>query len=92
VILQIGPIRWVALHTAYEKNRFFEDQQLSGPFDKWIHRHEFDSAGESTRLTDRVEFLLPGGALVNHLLGWAVKLALSHMFSQRHRTTRKYCE
>ena len=69
VELRVGLIRWVALHTAYEKDRLFVDEQIHGPFAKWVHRHEFESAGGKTRLTDRIEYDLPGGSLVNMLLG-----------------------
>ena len=92
VELRIGPIRWVALHTAFEKNRLFEDRQIVGPFSQWLHRHEFEQAGTGTRLTDRITFALPGGTLVNHLFGWAVKLGLNQMFLHRHQTTKMYCE
>lgn len=51
VELQIGPFHWVALHSAFAKNRFFEDRQVSGPFAEWIHRHEFEAVGQATRLT-----------------------------------------
>ena len=89
--LRIGVFTWVALHTAYEKNRLFVDEQIRGPFAKWVHRHEFESAGTGTRLTDRVNYLLPGGPLVNALFGWIVKLGLVNMFSHRHRVTREIC-
>jgi len=52
--LRIGVFTWIALHTAFEKNRLFVDEQIRGPFAKWVHRHEFESAGSGTRLTDRV--------------------------------------
>ena len=45
--LQVGWSRWVALHTAYEKNRLFVDEQIDGPFARWIHRHEFEAAEAS---------------------------------------------
>lgn len=92
VILQIGPFHWEALHTDYEKNRFFQDRQISGPFAEWVHRHEFEEVGSTTRLTDRVDFQLPGGAWTNYLLGWAVRLGLQQMFRHRHRMTKLYCE
>jgi ligand-binding SRPBCC domain-containing protein len=92
VELTIGPFEWVALHSGYEKNRFFEDQQISGPFAKWIHRHEFEALGTSTRLTDRVEFQLPGGVWMNRLVGWIVQLGLHQMFCHRHQMTKRYCE
>ena len=92
VELKIGPFYWSALHTAYEKNRFFEDQQVRGPFAKWIHRHEFEDLGGKTRLTDRVEYRLPGGSFVNAAFGWLVKIGLHKMFLHRHKVTKQLCE
>jgi ligand-binding SRPBCC domain-containing protein len=92
VELKIGPFDWVALHSAYQENQFFEDQQISGPFAKWIHRHEFEPVGHATLLTDRVEYRLPGGVWINHFFGWAIQLALCQMFRHRHKITKQYCE
>ena len=55
VVLQVGPVKWVALHREYVHNKLFVDEQLSGPFKRWIHRHEFEDMGDWTRLTDRIE-------------------------------------
>jgi ligand-binding SRPBCC domain-containing protein len=92
VELKIGPFLWTALHTAYEKNRLFADEQVQGPFAKWVHRHEFEVVDGATRLTDRVEYRLPGGAWMNRLFGWVVQLGLHQMFRRRHQTTKRYCE
>ena len=92
VEMKIGPFRWTALHGAFEKNHFFEDQQISGPFAKWIHRHQFEPLGSATRLTDRIEYRLPGGDWTNRLFSWATDLGLRQMFSHRHRMTKHYCE
>ena len=46
VELKLGPFLWTALHTAYVKNRLFADEQIQGPFAKWVHRHEFEAVGE----------------------------------------------
>jgi ligand-binding SRPBCC domain-containing protein len=92
VDLRIGPVRWLALHTTYECNRLFIDEQIEGPFASWVHRHEFEDLGGRTRLTDRVAFTLPGGAIVNTLFGWLVAWSLLPMFVQRHRVTRRMCE
>jgi ligand-binding SRPBCC domain-containing protein len=92
VELKIGPLAWIALHTGYEKNRLFIDEQIEGPFARWIHRHEFEAVGEATRLTDRIEYRLRGGQWVNCLLGWTVQLGLQRMFRYRHRMTRRYLE
>jgi ligand-binding SRPBCC domain-containing protein len=89
-----GPFRflWIALHTAYEKDRLFVDEQIYGPFSRWVHRHEFEAHEDGTRLTDRVEFSLMGGALVDVLFGWAVRIGLWRMFRHRHRVTARLCE
>jgi ligand-binding SRPBCC domain-containing protein len=92
VELRVGTIRWVARHTKYERNHLFIDEQIEGPFRSWVHRHEFDTSGKQTRLTDRVEYRLRGGPVVNAAFGWVVKAGLWRMFSHRHRVTRKICE
>ena len=92
VELRIGPFQWTALHTVYEKNRLFADEQIEGPFAKWIHRHEFEAGGDDTRLTDRIEYRLPGGEWMNRLFGWAVQLGLRQMFRHRHQITKRHCE
>lgn len=93
VDLRIGPIRWLALHTAYEKDRLFVDEQIEGPFASWVHRHEFEAVdAQTTRLTDHVTFTLPGGPLVNALFGHLVALSLVPMFGFRHRATKAACE
>jgi ligand-binding SRPBCC domain-containing protein len=91
--LRIGPVRWLARHTAFEKDRLFVDEQVEGPFARWTHRHEFEALGPATtRLTDRVTFALPGGPVVNRLLGRLVALSLVPMFRHRHRVTKAACE
>jgi ligand-binding SRPBCC domain-containing protein len=92
VEIQMGPVRWVALHTAFERDRLFVDEQVEGPFARWIHRHEFEDMGGRTRLTDRIEFGLPGGGVVERLFGWAVTFGLDAMFRRRHAATRRHCE
>ena len=93
VELRIGPIRWLALHTHYAPHELFVDEQVSGPFASWVHRHEFAVVdADTTRLTDRVTFRLRGGALTNALLGPLVTWLLVPMFRFRHRATRQACE
>lgn len=92
VELKIGPFHWVAIHTDYRRNRCFEDRQIAGPFASWIHRHEFEAIGNATRLTDRIDYELPGGRWVNRLFGGIVRPGLHQMFSHRHRMTKRYCE
>jgi ligand-binding SRPBCC domain-containing protein len=92
VELRVGPFPWVALHTEYEKNRLFVDEQIRGPFLRWVHRHEFEDLGDRTRLTDRVDYRLRGGTIVEALAGGLVKRGLSRMFEGRHSATKRFCE
>jgi ligand-binding SRPBCC domain-containing protein len=92
VRLRVGFVRWDAVHTAFERNQIFADQQVYGPFERWEHRHEFEDLGDTTRLTDRVVYLLPGGFAANAGLGWLVNLALGLLFRYRHRVTKRLCE
>ena len=92
VELRVGMVSWVALHTAYQKDSLFVDEQIEGPFAKWTHRHEFEDVGRKTRLTDRLEYRLPGGPVVNALFAWTLWPGLYRMFSHRHRVTRRFCE
>jgi ligand-binding SRPBCC domain-containing protein len=82
-------IRWLALHIDYEKNRLFVDDQIRGPFRSWIHRHEFAEERGGTRLTDSIMFALPGGWIVEMLLGRFVQSRLKKMFKYRHDVTRR---
>jgi hypothetical protein len=87
--IPVGPfhIDWLALHTGYEKDVYFEDVQTSGPFRSWRHRHEFTPERGGTRLTDRIEYTLPLAPLSHWLAGWVVRLQLRRMFDYRHRVT-----
>jgi len=87
-----GIIRWLARHTDYEPQRLFVDEQVSGPFRRWVHRHEFESLGTRTRLTDRVSYELPGGRLVNAIARLPVEVGLGQMFAHRHQVTKRHCE
>jgi ligand-binding SRPBCC domain-containing protein len=93
VVLRLGHlITWVAVHTEYERNRLFVDEQISGPFASWMHRHEFAAEHGRTRLTDRIRYELPGGRLATTLAAPFVALGLARMFAHRHDVTKRMCE
>jgi ligand-binding SRPBCC domain-containing protein len=93
IVLRVAFMKWIAVHTEYHRNELFIDVQVAGPFASWTHRHEFEEVGDGrTRLTDRIEYELPGGAIVTSCFGWAVNIGLGRVFNYRHRITRQYCE
>lgn len=87
------PLRWVAEHTEYEKDRMFADRQVSGPFAYWYHRHRFLEDGQGgTILRDEVDYLPPLGLLGRLLAGGYLRGKLDRMFDFRHRRTRELIE
>jgi len=49
-------ITWDARVTEFEENRVFSDKQIRGPFDHWVHRHEFHTIEDGrTVIRDVIE-------------------------------------
>lgn len=54
------PFRWKSKITKWNPPFMFEDTQIKGPYKIWIHEHRFEERGESTLVTDTVNYLSPG--------------------------------
>ena len=53
-------IPWTLEHTEFEEGSLFCDEQVTGPFDSWHHRHAFIPVGDaSCIMRDEVSFALP---------------------------------
>ena len=88
-----GPVgvEWEALHRDFVEGRQFVDEQVRGPFGRWVHTHSFEPQEDGTSvLVDTIEFEPP--------LGWLGRLGggtlitgkmLEKMFAERHRVTRE---
>ena len=90
--LGLGPsVRWRARITDRfrdDAEAWFRDEQVEGPFERWVHTHQFRADDATTTLIDHVEFELPR-------LGrwsWLVKPGLAMAFRDRHRRTRRLLE
>ncbi len=95
LVTRLGPVplRWVAEHTEYDPPRLFADRQVSGPFARWVHRHEFLDDGQGgTILRDAVDYEVPLGALGRLVGGGLVRSKLRKMFDYRHEVTRRIVE
>lgn len=89
---KVFKIRWLALHTAYEPPRMFEDVQLKGPFRNWKHKHIVKPHKAGSLLRDEVEYELPFGFFGKFLAGTLVENRLEKLFNYRHKVTREWCE
>ena len=71
-------------HTAFEEGRHFRDEQVSGPLQSWVHRHDFEAAGSGgTLLRDRIEWEPPGGTAGQIFAGGVIKAELQRFFAFR---------
>ena len=65
------PLRfhWTARIVEFEWNSHFADEMVHGPFKRMLHRHCIAAQARNgvtgTLVTDRVEYVLPGGAIGN---------------------------
>jgi ligand-binding SRPBCC domain-containing protein len=79
-------LRWEARHFGFIQDEQFCDEQLKGPFALWRHTHRFEAiAPNQTVYEDRVEYELPGGAIINWLSAPVVRRLLTRTFEWRHQ-------
>ncbi len=74
------PIRWKTLISAWEPPYRFVDEQVRGPYRRWVHTHTFEARGDDTLVRDHVEYAPLGGWLADTLL---VKRDLARIFDYR---------
>lgn len=80
------PIRWRSLISSWQPPFEFVDEQLRGPYRSWVHQHSFRETEEGVVVSDRVEYSVLGGALVNKLF---VRRDLRRIFDHRRETLAK---
>ena len=61
------PIGWESDITAWEPPHRFVDEQSSGPYRMWHHEHRFTQTAAGTEVSDRIDYAVLGGSLINSL-------------------------
>lgn len=65
------PISWESRITEYAELSHFADEQLSGPYRRWYHRHTFRAVPGGVEMIDVVDYTLPFGPL-GRLVHWLI--------------------
>ncbi len=74
------PMRWRSRITAWEPPHRFVDEQIRGPYRRWVHEHTFIPQNGGTLVKDVVEYDMLGGWLADKLL---VRNDLRRIFAYR---------
>ncbi len=92
VVVRVGApvgLRWVACHRDYQAGRQFVDEQVKGPFARWVHLHRFDPDGPSACIiTDRIDYIPPLGAVGAAGEPFLIRPRLERMLGYRHELLR----
>ncbi len=82
------PIRWAARIESVTPSGFV-DRQLAGPFNRWLHRHSFQSlTAGTTEVTDEVEYEIRPHPVWGPI-GLMMGLGLPILFAYRGWKTRR---
>ena len=84
--IRMLPVRWRSKITAWEPPHRFVDEQVKGPYRKWVHEHSFVEHQDGTLARDRVEYGILGGSIINRLL---VQPDLEKIFAYRHQRLKE---
>ncbi|MEP7066452.1 MAG: SRPBCC family protein [Gemmatimonadota bacterium] len=76
------PMRWKTRIAVWEPGIRFVDEQLSGPYRKWVHTHRFTSVDGGTDIDDEVVYALPLGPL-GQLVAPLIRMQLGRIFRFR---------
>ena len=81
------PIKWKSLITSWNPFESFVDEQIKGPYAKWVHTHIFESIGTTCLVKDRVNYKVLGDSLTNKIF---VSSNLRTIFQYRTNRLMEY--
>ena len=84
------PMSWRTLISKWDPPFEFIDEQVSGPYKQWVHRHTFTYISENkTLISDEVRYRLPFEPF-GDLAHFFVRGRLEHIFDFREKAVAEY--
>lgn len=79
-------VRWDARISEFRPPTTFTDRQVRGPFEHWVHRHDFESLADGrTRIVDTLEIGAPLGLFGRVAESLLVGQKIEALFDHRRR-------
>jgi ligand-binding SRPBCC domain-containing protein len=79
------PFRWQTKITVWKPPFKFVDVQLKGPYKLWIHDHFFEESATGTRMSDYIEYQIPGGLFAPIIHQQKIRKDIENMFDFRKK-------
>lgn len=86
------PVMWKSIISIWEPPYRFVDEQLKGPYKKWVHEHRFESTPYGVLMTDTVNYKLPFGVLGDIVRYIKVQKDIQEIFAYRNQIILDYFE
>jgi len=84
------PLTWTSKINSFQDEKQFIDEQVSGPYQKWVHTHNFYEVKSGTLIKDEIVYKVPFGFFGKLIAGSFVKKDLRNIFNFRHKYINQY--
>ena len=79
------PIRWKSKITDWNPKSHFSDIQLKGPYNYWVHSHNFEEKNGGTLIKDHVRYKVPFNLAGDLIANRFIKNDLEKIFTYRQK-------
>lgn len=86
------PFTWVTEITHITEGSYFVDEQRSGPYSMWHHRHFIEPDGKGTVMTDIVTYIPPFGILGRMANALFISRRLKQIFDFREKAMNSWAK